>query len=79
MGVYDKVCVFATVHRPGKYRQNAKLLAGKFCDLEGKNKEIYKGNLPYWREILASLQGNEHFFPGLTVQIFQVLKTQFDF
>ena len=43
--------------------------AEKFCDLEEKNKEIHKGNpptmegnLPCWREILHSLQGNKDFF-----------------
>ena len=57
------------VDRCGKNRQNGKLLAGKFCNLEGKNKEINKGNhptlegnLPCWREIFPSLQGNKHFF-----------------
>ena len=56
------------LYRPGKNRQNGKLLAGKFCELEGKNKEIHKGNpstleenLPCWREILPSLQGNIFF------------------
>ena len=51
-----------------KNRQNGKLLARKFGDLEGKNKEIHKGNhptlegnLPCWRESLPSLQGNKHF------------------
>ena len=34
-----------------KIGKTAKLLAGKFCDLEGKNKEIHKGNIPHWREI----------------------------
>ena len=55
--------------------QNRKLLARKFCDLEGKNKEIHKGNhptlegnLPCWREILPSLQGNKHFSrPGCSI------------
>ena len=52
-----------------KNRQNGKLLAEKFCDLEGKIKEIHagnpptlEGNLPCWREILHSLQGNKDFF-----------------
>ena len=56
------------LNRPGKNRQNGKLLAGKFCELEGKNKEIHKGNpstlegnLPCWREILPRLQGNIFF------------------
>ena len=47
--------------------QNRKLLAGKFCDLEGKNKEIHNkgnhptmaGNLPCRKEILPCLQGGE--------------------
>ena len=62
-----------TSTKPGKNRQNKKLLAGKFCDL-GKNKEIHKGNppilegnLPCWREILPSLQGNKHFFQAWAV------------
>ena len=33
----------STVCRPGKNRQNGKLLVGKSCDLEGKNKEIPHG------------------------------------
>ena len=52
----------------GKNRQNRKLLAGKFCDLERKHKEIHKGNpstlegnLPCRREILPSLQGKNIF------------------
>ena len=56
------------LNRPGKNRQNGKLLAGKFCELEGKNREIHKGNpstlegnLPSWREILPNLQGNNFF------------------
>ena len=28
--------------RPGKNREDGKLIAGKLCDLEGKNKEIHK-------------------------------------
>ena len=62
--------------RPGKNRQNGKLLAGEFCDLEGKNKEIHKGNpptlegnLPCWREILPSLQANKHFFQVCVVYL----------
>ena len=46
-----------------------KLLAEKFCDFDLKNKEIHKGNMPYWKEIwsnwretLTWLQGNKHFF-----------------
>ena len=55
-------------YRPGKNRQDGKLIAGKFCDLEGKNKEIrkyigeYKLHISCWREILSGLQGNKHFF-----------------
>ena len=58
--------------------QNGKFLAGKFCDLEGKNKEIHKGNhptlegnLPCWREILPSLQGNKHFFQACMILHFK--------
>ena len=36
---------------PGKNRQNGKLLAGKFCDLEGKIKKYIRETLPHWREI----------------------------
>ena len=57
-----------------KNRQNGKLLAGKSCDWERKNKEIHKvnhptleGNLPFWREIFPSLQGNKHFFQAWIV------------
>ena len=53
-----KVKLLLSGNRPGKNRQNGKLLAGKSCDLEGKNKEIHKGNhptlegnLPCWIEV----------------------------
>ncbi len=52
----------------GKSGQYGKLLDGKFCDFDWKNKEIHKGNMPYWREIwsnwreiLICLQGNGNF------------------
>ena len=71
-GTVKKLYV-VVVDRRGKNWQNGKLLAGKFCDLEEKNKEIHKGNhptlegnLPCWREILPSLQGNKHFFLAWT-------------
>ena len=54
--------------RPGKNRQDGKLIVGKFCDLEGKNKEIHKGNMSCWREILPGLQGNKHFFQAWFLQ-----------
>ena len=67
-------CSYVNSVRPGKNRQNGKPLAGKFCDLEEKNKEIHKGNpptlegnLPCWREILPSLQGNKHFFQACAI------------
>ena len=48
----------------GKSGQYSKLLDGNFCDFDWKNKEVHKGNMPYWkeiwsnrREILTCLQG----------------------
>ena len=35
--------------KPGKNRQNRKLLARKFCDMEGQN--IIRETIPHWREI----------------------------
>ena len=40
--------------RPGKKEQIMKLLAGKFCDFDWKNKEIPKGNMPYWWELWSN-------------------------
>ena len=60
-----------------KNRQHGKLLAGKFCDLEGKIKKhisfkvnplTLEGNLPCWRDTLHSLQGNKNFFQAWRIK-----------
>ena len=51
-----KITRFSVVLRPGrkKNRQNGKLLAGKFCDSEGKIKKYIRETLPHWREIYTA-------------------------
>ena len=62
--------------RPGKNRQNGKLLAGKSCDLAGKNKEIHKGDHPTLEGICPAggkfwpaCRKKKTFFPGLVLQL----------
>ena len=38
--------------------EEEKLLPGKFCDFVGKNKEMHKENLPFWKAILISCINN---------------------
>ena len=64
-----RLCVYTS--RPGKKktRQNRKLLARKFCDLEGKIKKYIEDTIPHWGEICPAggkfcpaCGGNKHFF-----------------
>ena len=40
-----------------KKLKEGKLIAGKFCDFEGKNREIHKGHLPSWRKFAILQDG----------------------